>query len=211
MEVKNPRPYKSEQRARQAEATRRRILDVAGDLFARDGYAAVSMAQIARQAGVSVANLYLHFPGKAALIRAMTDAIAASPDLSVEQVERPMPPLEQMRLGARIMRNLNERSWVVADILRTARGTDDGLGEIWEQWQQRHDQALRRAILSLQANGGLREGLPVDDAVASLATLAGTDAYRTLVREHGWTADRYEAWLFRLGCTELLGIIPDPA
>lgn len=88
MEVKNTRPYKSEQRARQAEATRRRILDMAADLFARDGYAAVSMAQIARQAEVSVANLYLHFPGKAAVVHGLADAITAAPDLSVEQVEK---------------------------------------------------------------------------------------------------------------------------
>jgi hypothetical protein len=30
-----------------------------------------------------------------------------------------------------------------------------------------------------------------------------------LIEDHGWTADRYEAWLFRLGCTELLGRFPN--
>lgn len=209
MDVKSTRRYNSAQRAAQAEATRSRIIDVAGHLFARDGYAGVSMAEIARQAEVSVANLYLHFPGKAALVRAMADVIAASPDLSVEQVERPMTPLEQMRLGARIMRMLNERSWVIADILRTARGTDDGVSDIWNEWQRRHEHAIRRGVVALQENGGLRDDLPVDDAVASLAVLAGTDVYRSLVREQGWTADQYEAWLFRLGCAELLGVFPD--
>lgn len=208
MSVNNRRTYVSAQRTRQAEATRNRILSVAERLFATRGYPAVSMAAIAQQAEVSVANLYLHFPGKAALVRAMADAIATSPDLSVEQVERRMPPIEQLRLGAHIMRSLNERAWLIADILRAARGTDDALGEIWDVWRQRHEHAIRRAVLSLQANGGLRTGLSVDEAVASMATLAGTDVYRNLVREHGWTPDRYEAWLFRMGCAELLGSGP---
>ena len=210
MEVKRTRSYNSEQRERQAEATRRRILDVAGDLFARDGYAAVSMAELARQAEVSVASLYLHFPGKAAVVQGMVDDITAAPDLSVERFEREPDPVEKMRLGAGIMRTLNERSWVVADLLRTARAVDEDLGALWGEWQRRHEHAVRRAIASLAANGDLRAGASVDDAVAAFMTLAGTEVYRMLIEDHGWTGDRYEAWLFRLGCTELLGIFPEP-
>jgi TetR/AcrR family transcriptional regulator, regulator of cefoperazone and chloramphenicol sensitivity len=209
MEVKRTRPYKSEQRTRQAEETRRRILDVAERLFARDGYAAVSMAEVARHAEVSVANIYLHFPGKAAVVKGMADAITAAPDLSVERFEQEPDPVTKVRLGAQIMRTLNERSWVVSDVLRTARAVDADLGTLWKEWQRRHEHAIRRSIVSLDSNGHLRPGSSVDDATAAFMTLAGTDVYRTLIEDHGWTADRYEAWLFRLGCTELLGIFPD--
>ena len=122
----------------------RRILDVAGELFARDGYAAVSMAEIARQAEVSVASLYVHFPGKAAVVQGMVGDITAAPDLSVERFEQETDPVEKMRLGARIMRTLNERSWVAADVLRSARAVDDELGVLWREWQRRHEHAVRR-------------------------------------------------------------------
>jgi TetR/AcrR family transcriptional repressor of mexJK operon len=46
---------------------RNAILDGAGRVFARDGYEGASMAQIAREIGVSKGTLYNYFPSKAAL------------------------------------------------------------------------------------------------------------------------------------------------
>lgn len=49
----------------------RAVLDAAAELFLAQGFAAVSMDAVARQAGVSKATLYAHFPGKDALFAAM--------------------------------------------------------------------------------------------------------------------------------------------
>ena len=46
---------------------RHAIIDGAGRVFARDGYEGASMAQIAREIGVSKGTLYNYFPSKAAL------------------------------------------------------------------------------------------------------------------------------------------------
>ena len=46
---------------------RNAILDGAGRVFARDGYEGASMAQIAKEIGVSKGTLYNYFPSKAAL------------------------------------------------------------------------------------------------------------------------------------------------
>ena len=46
------------------------ILEVAAELFADSGYEAVSMRDIAKRVGVTQANLYYHFQGKADLIEA---------------------------------------------------------------------------------------------------------------------------------------------
>jgi AcrR family transcriptional regulator len=200
-----PRRYFSPQRNEQANATRRHILDAAEQLFAADGFAAVSMPRIAEQAGVSLATVYLYFPGKAAIVGALADQIVAAPDLSVEQVEREPDPVRQLQLGAAIVRRLNERSWLVVEILRSARAIDERLTEIWTLWQQRHAEAARRVIQAVHARGGLRPGLDIDEAVDVLYALAGTDVYRALVKERGWSAARYERWLFGLGCRELLG------
>ena len=48
-------------------AKRRVILSVARRRFMADGYSAAAMERIAREAGISTATLYSHFPGKAEL------------------------------------------------------------------------------------------------------------------------------------------------
>ena len=51
-----------------AETTRPRIREAALRLFARHGYAAVSMRQIAREVGVQAGTLYLYTPDKQTLL-----------------------------------------------------------------------------------------------------------------------------------------------
>jgi AcrR family transcriptional regulator len=69
--VKAPaREYRSELRARQAEDTRARILDAALRVMA-DGFASVSIPNVAREAGVSVPTVYRHFKTKQDLLDAL--------------------------------------------------------------------------------------------------------------------------------------------
>src|SRR5215217_1733833 len=187
MAVKTRRSYNSPQREEQANATRARIVAAAGELFAERGFAAVTMEGIARGAGVALATVYLYFPGKAAIVAAMAEEITAATDLSVEHVERESDPVRQLRIGAGIIRRLNERSWLVADVLRSAHGGDEELTRTWTLWQERHLAAIRRGIAALYAHGALRDGLTLNEAVDTLYALAGTDVYRALVRERGWS------------------------
>ena len=48
--------------------TKQRILAIAGDLFARQGYTGTTIADIARELGTTTAALYYHFPSKAAIL-----------------------------------------------------------------------------------------------------------------------------------------------
>lgn len=52
---------------------RRLILEAAGDVFTREGFAHAGMEQVARQASVSTATLYAHFPSKADLFRVVVE------------------------------------------------------------------------------------------------------------------------------------------
>jgi hypothetical protein len=113
-------------------------------------------------------------------------------------------PIRQLRIGADIHRRLHECSWRAANILHSAHGRDESLTQIWDQWQQRLLAAMRRGIGALHAQRALRPGLSLDEAVDTFYALAGTDIYRTLVRERGWTPERYEAWLFGVACRELV-------
>jgi AcrR family transcriptional regulator len=48
--------------------TKQRILAIAAELFARQGYTGTTIADIARELGTTTAALYYHFPSKAAIL-----------------------------------------------------------------------------------------------------------------------------------------------
>ena len=56
------------QQSQKSRATRERILDAAGELFADKPAATIGMHEIASAAGCSRATLYRYFPGKQALL-----------------------------------------------------------------------------------------------------------------------------------------------
>ncbi|MEY2458663.1 MAG: hypothetical protein QOG30_493 [Acidimicrobiaceae bacterium] len=62
-------------RARQAEATRSLLIDVARTNFTEHGYASTSIDDIIQQAGVARGALYHHFAGKEALFRAVYETV----------------------------------------------------------------------------------------------------------------------------------------
>jgi AcrR family transcriptional regulator len=69
-EVAGPLSMREQQRA----FTRRRLLEVAQQLFAAQGYPETTVDDIARAAGASRATFYLHFKSKAELMGAAIDA-----------------------------------------------------------------------------------------------------------------------------------------
>jgi AcrR family transcriptional regulator len=77
------------------EERRRRLLELGTDLFARHDYAALSMAAIAREAGISKALLYHYFPSK-------EEYFVATLQQGAEEIARrtephpDLPPLEAL-------------------------------------------------------------------------------------------------------------------
>jgi AcrR family transcriptional regulator len=76
------------------EERRRRLLELGTDLFARHDYDALSMAAIAREAGISKALLYHYFPSKQAYFVATLEQKAEelagliAPDLALAPAEQ---------------------------------------------------------------------------------------------------------------------------
>jgi AcrR family transcriptional regulator len=54
-----------------ASSTKQRILEIARELFARQGYTGTSIADIAHELGTTTAALYYHFPSKADILRGL--------------------------------------------------------------------------------------------------------------------------------------------
>ncbi len=74
---------------------RRRLLALGADLFARFAYDELSMARIAREAGISKALLYHYFPSKEAYFVATLEEKAAELARRTEP-DTSKPPLEQL-------------------------------------------------------------------------------------------------------------------
>ncbi len=64
-------PTPSPRWRRRAEERPQEVLDAALEVFVERGYAATNMAEIARRAGVSKGTLYLYYPGKTELLKAV--------------------------------------------------------------------------------------------------------------------------------------------
>ena len=74
---------------------RRQLLDLGAELFARNAYDELSMAAIAREAGISKALLYHYFPSKSDFFQATV--AAAAEDVARRTTPAPdLPPLEAL-------------------------------------------------------------------------------------------------------------------
>jgi AcrR family transcriptional regulator len=74
---------------------RRRLLDLGADLFTRFAYDELSMARIAKEAGISKALLYHYFPSKEAYFVATLEEAAAELQART-QPDPALEPLEQL-------------------------------------------------------------------------------------------------------------------
>jgi AcrR family transcriptional regulator len=81
-----------------ADATRNRerILEVAKDVFTRDG-AAASLDDIARRSGIGSGTLYRHFPTRDALIEAVYRSEVEKLAAAEQRFAATLPPLEALR------------------------------------------------------------------------------------------------------------------
>jgi AcrR family transcriptional regulator len=74
---------------------RRRLLELGAGLFARNAYDELSMATIAREAGISKALLYHYFPSKQAYFAATLEEKAAEL-AALTETDPALPPAEQL-------------------------------------------------------------------------------------------------------------------
>lgn len=90
-------PRSPEQHEAMRAATRERVRSAAVRLFARRGYAAVNMRQIAAEAGISTGSIYRHFATKEELFGDLVSEAATGLGSVVELFRGPGDPVESLR------------------------------------------------------------------------------------------------------------------
>jgi AcrR family transcriptional regulator len=86
-----------ERREREKLEVRTKILDAARELFAREGYDAVTMRRIADAIEYSPTAIYLHFKDKETLVRELCEEDFASLAKAFQKIAKESDPLERLR------------------------------------------------------------------------------------------------------------------
>ncbi len=191
------RPYNAPLRQARAEATRRAILEAARLLFARLGYRATTIRMMARKAHVAIPTVYVTFGSKAAILSALVSSVGAADD--IRELARvafaEADPARRLRKAARVFRTIHEREADIEDLLWQAGGGDPDLAAVWRQSHRQQLSRQRELMTAIAQVGGLRTGTSLNAATQTLWALSSPEVYRLLVREQGWTSERYEGWL----------------
>jgi AcrR family transcriptional regulator len=200
------RPYHSRVRQRQAEETRRRILEAARSLFESCGYAVTTLEAIAEIAEVSPKTIAAVFGSKRALLAEVInpEAFSTSVQQLIEELRATEDPSRRLLLVAQITRQAYEPLASSLELLRTAGAVAPELSDLAQQVEARRRQNQARLIASLHEQGVLRSGLSFEEATDVLWALTSYDLYRMLVVEQRWEPERYETWLAQLLVQHLL-------
>lgn len=191
------RRYHSPRREQQAEDTRQTIIQTARRLFAQRGYQATTIQAIAQEAGVAVPTLYVAFGSKAAILSALVKSAGADEDIRAmaRAVFEERDPRHQLFLAARVVRSIQERDADIVELLWQAGGGDPDLFAVWHQSHQQQLSRMGELVGALAEKGALKPELTIESAIDILWALGSPEVYRLLVRERGWTPQRYEDWL----------------
>lgn len=184
-----------------------RIRNAALASFARDGVAATSIRDVAKEAGVSPGLVQHYFSTKAALVEALNGhVVAIATDAFSELSESSSPADAQQELGDRVTAFVREHPTAVLYVARSAADGDRAALEIFDafvaiarrQWQRLADHGLLRPDTDLTWTA-------LHAVVLVLGTVLLGDAVQRHLPQPFYTPEQLERWnaasnaLFREG------------
>ncbi|MGI8532839.1 MAG: TetR/AcrR family transcriptional regulator [Geodermatophilaceae bacterium] len=192
-EPRIPRRYHAPGRVENAARTRRAVLAAARELFTSNGYAATTVAQIAREAGVAVDTVYAAVGRKPMLIRELLGSAVPSADSDVQG--HSMEPS-----GATAEEQIDRYAETVPltapvhKALREAAAVDPECASLTEEIAQRRAAEVNRFAAQLQSTGEVRPELSEADVADVVWSMNSTD-YFLLLSERSWTPARFRIFL----------------
>jgi AcrR family transcriptional regulator len=195
------RTYDSSKRKEQAQATRTAILEAAHRLFVEQGFVTTTLQAVADEAGVAVQTVYAAFGNKQELLRRVIGVSVVGDDEEVPLMERDAVQTivdepdqrARARMQAALITQILARVAPVAMVAREASGASPEAAEQWRSFMLERRVGMEHAARSLAGTDGLRA--PIEEAADIIHALWSPELYTILVRELGWTPDRYEAWM----------------
>jgi AcrR family transcriptional regulator len=197
--------YNSPRRQQAAAATREAIIEAALELFACQGYARTTVAQIAEAARVAANTVYTSVGGKPQLLAAITESGTDDPDVAetLTAVARASDPAEVIRLTAAGTRQVNERRTKAVAVLLDSAQADPAAAEMLQVTVRYYRETLGTLAGRLKDLGAVQSP-DLNRAADIFWYLFGWTSWRTLVTDLGWSWDAAEQWLAQRGIDALL-------
>ena len=169
---KLPPPPPARKPRADAQRNRERILEVAKEVFTRDG-AAASLDDIARQAGIGPGTLYRHFPTRDALIEAVYRSEVEKLAAAEQRFAAAMPPLEALRAWMLLFIDHVAGKMLIIPAMNTVAG---GSVRLMEGSRSLIHTAFVASVKRAVASGDLRSDTDPTDFVRALVGIFHTTA-----------------------------------
>jgi AcrR family transcriptional regulator len=195
------RSYDASGRQARAQETRRRIIDVAHDLFIDQGYGRTTIADIARDADVSVETIYSAFGSKAALLRRVWFVRLRGDERDVRLLHR--PEIQELLAEPDLVIRLRRQAVVYTAVFRrfvtlhraleAAAASESSAADMVAEFDAGRLDASTHYAKAAKKTGQLAVSMAECRDVFS-ATLDGSLWHR-LVHDSGWSDKRFAAFL----------------
>ncbi|MFD1859299.1 TetR/AcrR family transcriptional regulator [Aeromicrobium camelliae] len=171
-------------RAERQAQTRDRLIEVAKEMFLRDGYAATSLDKVALEAGFSKGAVYSNFRGKEELCLAVLDVIHAEKVQGVLDAFTQDADLDTKlkAFAAWAHQGLGEPRWTALEVEfgAVARHNDWVAAELVKRHREIRE-AIGQLVAHVAEESGLSTTVPVQTVATALLSLGvGLGALRSL-------------------------------
>jgi AcrR family transcriptional regulator len=199
--VSTTRRYDSSTRQEEARSRRAAIVAAAARLFLDDGYGETTIAQVAREAGVSPQLVYASFGNKAGLLAGVLDLMGAGDDQQILIRDRPefMAPSEisddreRLRTFARMAAEVNARVGALQVLLDRAAVGDPAAAELRERMLAAMREDHQVYVNRLAA--GMRPDLGPERVAEVTRVVTGHQVWHGFVVDGGWSQEQYSDWV----------------
>jgi len=184
MRSKEPEATSPRRRERRKEARPAEIIEAALALFIERGFGATRIEDVARRAGVAKGTLFVYFPTKEDLFRAVAQTMLSTNLAQIQQaaadLDRPMKELVPMLLGLAAHVGDTGLPALARLLIGESRAFPD-LARVW------HDEVVSKvlglliaAIERAQARGEIRPGDPQLHAFSIIGPMMGALLFRNV-------------------------------
>lgn len=203
------RRYDASGRQEQARRTRLAVVQAAAELFLEHGYGGTTIADVARQAGVSAETVYGAFGSKAGLLHRVWDITVGGDDQAVLVHDRPEvlamreePDLrKRLVMHARFHTALSHRIVPFTLMVHAASGHEPAAAGLLAEMGRQRFEGLGVMARAAAETGQL--GVSEEECREVMWSTTDGQLWYRLVRERGWSDERYATWIARLWISAL--------
>lgn len=173
--------------------TRAALLDATREILTDAGIDALTMAAVARRAGVSRRAVYLHFNSRADLLLALFRHVNDTEDLagSLRAIDTAPDAVVALDAWAAHVAHFHSRLLPFAAAIERARGADADAAAHWAVVMADRLRVCRALVDRLARAGRLASPWTVETAADMLYALMAFDVLEALTVDRGWPVERF--------------------